>query len=130
MQVDLPFFEGPEDALRSAVEHLGGAKQVGAMLWGAKSPDAARTRLLDCLNPSRTERLDLSEAMAILKAAKEKGHHAPFAWICGEIGYEAPRALTSQAEVDRLTTVIDTATRMMATALPQLERLQRARVVA
>lgn len=130
MQAELPFYESAEEALSAAVQHLGGAKQVGAALWPDKSPDAARTRLLDCLNPARAERLDLSEAMFILKKAKEKGFHAPFAWIAGTVGYETPRPLTAAGEEDRLTTVIDNATRTLAAALPMLERMQRARTAA
>lgn len=129
MQSEMPFFEGPEQALTAAVNHLGGAKQVGSALWPDKTPDAARTRLLDCLNPSRQERLDLSEAMFILKRAKDKGLHAPFQWIAGEIGYEG-RPITSAEEEDRLTTVIDHATRALSAALPALERIQKARAAA
>jgi hypothetical protein len=130
MQADLPFYDGPEEALKAAVQHLGGPKVVGAMLWPDKSPDSARTRLLDCLNPSRAERLDMSEAMFILRKSKEKGFHTAFAWFAGEVGYETPRPLTSAGEEDRLTTVIDNATRTLAAALPMLERMQRARSAA
>lgn len=130
MQADLPFFDGPEEALKAAVQHLGGPKVVGALLWPDKSPDSARTRLLDCLNTSRAERLDMTEAMFILRKAKEKGFHTAFAWIAGEVGYEVPRPLTSDAEVDRLTTVIDNATRALSAALPQLAKLQAGRAVA
>lgn len=127
MQADLPFYDGPEEALKAAVQHLGGPKVVGGLLWPDKSPDSARTRLLDCLNTSRAERLDMTEAMFILRKAKEKGFHTAFAWLAGEVGYEAPRPLTSAGEEDRLTTVIDNATRTLAAALPMLERMQRAR---
>jgi len=130
MQAEMPFYENAEQALTAAVQHLGGAKQVGAMLWPDKTPDGARTRLLDCLNPSRAERLDMSEAMFILRKSKEKGFHAPFHWIAASVGYEAPRALSVADEVDRLTTVVDNASRTLAAALPMLERMQRARSAA
>lgn len=129
MQAEMPFYEGPEQALSAAVEHLGGAKVVGSLLWQARSPDSARTRLLDCLNPARAERLDMAEALFILKKAKEKGFHAPFLWFAGEAGYEA-RPVTRAEEQDRLTSVIDNATRTLAAALPLLERMQRARSAA
>lgn len=38
--------------------------------------------------------------------------------------------LTNAGEEDRLTTVIDNATRTLAAALPLLERMQRARAAA
>lgn len=129
MQSEMPFYEGPEAAITAAVQYLGGAKVVGVALWPDKTPDSARTRLLDCLNPNRSERLDLSESMFILKRAKDKGFHAPFQWLAGEIGYEA-RPITSAEEEDRLTTVIDNATRALSMALPALERIQKARVTA
>lgn len=129
MQADLPFYECAEDALKAAVEAMGGAKQIGALLWPDKSPDGARTRLLDCLNPNRPERLDLSESMFILKRAKEAGHHAPFTWIAGEVGYDA-KPIAKAEEVDRLTTVVEQSSKTLASALATLERLQRVRAAA
>ena len=128
-QVDLPFYEGPEQALLAAVQHLGGAKVVGSKLWPDKAPDSARTRLLDALNPARAERLDLSESMFILRAAKDAGLHGPFMWLAGEIGYEA-RAVTNAEEVDRVTTVVEQTAATLSKALATLERLQRVRAAA
>jgi hypothetical protein len=129
MQVDLPFFECPEDALRAAVQALGGAKQVGAMLWPDKTPDHAGRLLLDCLNASRAEKLDLGQTMRVLRLARDAGVHAPMLWICGEVGYEA-KPITKAEEVDRVTTVVEQASKTLAIAVATLERLQRARVVA
>lgn len=129
MQVDLPFFECPEDALRAAVQALGGAKQVGAMLWPDKTPDHAGRLLLDCLNPARAEKLDLGQTMRVLRLARDAGVHAPMVWICGEVGYEA-KPITKAEEIDRVTTVVEQASKTLATAVATLERLQRARAVA
>lgn len=126
MQAEMPFYESAEQAITAAVQHLGGAKAVGALLWPDKSPDGARTRLLDCLNPSRAERLDMSEAMFILKKAKEKAFHAPFAWMAAEIGYEA-RAVVPAEQEDRLTTIIESATRTLGDAARMLDRLRQER---
>lgn len=123
MQAELPFYESPEQALLAAVQHLGGAKAVGALLWPSKTPDAARTRLLDALNPSRSERLDLAESMFILRAANDAGFHAPFTWLSGEVGYEA-RPITKAEQVDRVTTVIEQSTNTLAKALDTLQRLR------
>ncbi|RQO57989.1 hypothetical protein DBR47_14450 [Paucibacter sp. KBW04] len=125
MQSEMPFYESPEQALTAAVQHLGGAKMVGAALW----PDSARTRLLDCLNPSRAERLDMSEAMFILKRAKDAGMHAPFFWMAAEIGYDA-KPITKAEEEDRLTTVVEQTSKTLAAALSALERMQKARAAA
>lgn len=125
MQSDLPFFEGPEEALRAAVQHLGGTKKVGAMLWPDKTIDAAGRQLLDCLNPARSEKLDIGQVMFILARGKEAGYHAAFAWVASEVGYES-RPITRAEEVDRLTSVIESASTTLANAVSALERVQRA----
>lgn len=124
MQSDLPFFEGPEEALRSAVQHLGGAKKVGPMLWPDKTIDAASRLLLDCLNPARAEKLDIGQVMFILSKAKDAGYHAAFAWLANEMGYDS-RPITRAEEVDRLTSVIESASATLASAIGALERVQR-----
>ena len=123
MQTDLPFYESPEDALRAAVQVLGGSKKVGAMLWADKTVDNAARQLLDCLNTSRSEKLDLSQVMMILGLAKEAGCHSPFSWMAGQIGYDV-NPITKAEEMDRLTTVVEQSTKTLAAALQQLERIQ------
>ena len=129
MQSDLPFYEGAEDALRAAVGHLGGAKQVGALLWPDKVPEQAARILLDCLNSGRPEKLDLTQIMLIFRLAKEKGCHSPFAWFCGEIGYES-KPITRAEEVDRLTSVVENSSKTLAAAVAALERMTKVRVAA
>lgn len=123
MQLDIPFYEGPEDALRAAVQALGGAKKVGHALWPDKSVDSAARLLLDCLNPSRAEKLDCSQQLLIFKLAKDAGFHAPFAWFANEIGYDV-KPITKAEEMDRLTTVVEQASTTLANALKSLERIQ------
>lgn len=124
MQTDLPFYESPEDALRAAVQALGGSKKVGSLLWPDKSVDNASRLLMDCLNPSRAEKLDVSQVMRVLALAKEDGCHSPFAWMAGAIGYDIT-PVTRAEEVDRLTTVVEQSTKTLAAALTALERIQR-----
>jgi len=126
MQVELPYYESPEEALKAAVQHLGGAKVVGSKLWPDKTPDAARTRLLDALNTSRTERLDLSEAMFILREAAAAGLHGPFMWLSGDLGYEA-RPVQREEAIDRVAAVIEQASKQMASAMAAMARLQQGR---
>jgi hypothetical protein len=111
------------EAVKAAVQQLGGAKVVGAMLWPDKTPDAARTRLLDTLNPSRTERLDLSESLFILRKAAEAGLHAPFQWLAAEVGYEA-RPLQRDEAIDRVAAVMEQAANTLAAATQTMQRLQ------
>lgn len=129
MQHEIPFYESPEDALRAAVQALGGSKKVGSMLWFDKGVDNASRHLMDCLNISRAEKLDLSQVMFILRMAKEAGCHSPFAWFAGEIGYDVS-PITRADEVDRLTTVVEQSTRTLAAALNTLERLKGGNVTS
>ncbi len=124
MQAEMPFYESPEDAVRAAVQALGGAKKVASLLWVDKGVDAASRLLQDCLNPSRSEKLEFSQIMFILSMAKEIGCHSPFAWLAGEVGYDA-KPITKAAEVDRLTTVIEQTSQVLAQAMSTLERIQR-----
>ena len=93
------------------------------MLWPDKTPDAARTRLLDTLNTSRTERLDLSESLFILRKAAEAGLHAPFQWLAAEVGYEA-RPLQRDEAIDRVAAVMEQAANTLAAATQTMQRLQ------
>lgn len=122
MQAELPFFESPEDAVRAAVQALGGAKKVGTLLWNDKGVDNASRLLLDCINPSRAEKLEMSQVMMILRLAKEAGCHAPFQWMAAQIGYDV-KPITKAEEVDRLTTVVEQSTKTLASALEALERI-------
>lgn len=129
MQVEMPFYECPEDALKAAVQALGGAKAVGSKLWPDKSADTAGRLLSDCLNPFRSEKLELSQLMMIFRMAHEAGVHEAMLWICANSGYEA-RAVTRAEEVDRLTSVVEESSKTLSMALATLERLQRVRGVA
>lgn len=99
------------------------------MLWPDKTPDNAGRQLLDCVNPGRSEKLDLSQIMRVLCWAREAGCHAPMQWIAQEIGYEA-RPVTRAEEIDRVTSVVEHSAKTLAVAVATLERLQRARAVA
>lgn len=128
MQTELPFYECPEDAVRAAVQALGGAKKVGSMLWPDKGVDNSARLLLDCINPSRAEKLELSQIMRVFAMAKEAGCHGPFSWFSGEIGYDV-KPITRAEEVDRLTTVVEQSSKTLAAALSALERIQTGNVI-
>lgn len=123
MQGSLPMYESAEDALRAAVQALGGSKKVGHMLWPAMSVDAASRKLLDCVNPGRAEKLDVSQVMWLFRQAHAAGEHGPFMWFCAEVGYEA-RVVSPVEERDRLAEVIERASGQLAGAISALQRLQ------
>jgi hypothetical protein len=125
MQIDMPFFDSPEDALKAIIQHLGGIKKVGPLLFPDKSVDAAARYLLDCVNHDRQEKLALTQIMMLLRLAHEAGYHTAYAWLSGEIGYDIKPIIRAE-EVDRLTCVVEQSTKTLASALATLERLQRA----
>lgn len=124
MQIDMPFFDSPEDALKAIIQQLGGIKKVGPLLFPDKSVDAAARYLLDCVNHDRQEKLALTQIMMLLRLAHEAGYHTAYAWLSGEIGYDI-KPITRGEEVDRLTSVVEQSTKTLAAALATLERLQR-----
>lgn len=124
MQSEMPFYEGVEDALRAALQAIGGAKKVGILIWPDKSVDESARRLLDCLNPTRSEKLDYTQIMYIFREAKNVGCHAPFAWFASEIGYDV-KPVTRAEEVDRLTQVVEQSSKQLSAAVAALERIQR-----
>lgn len=124
MQIDMPFFDSPEDALKAIIQQLGGIKKVGPRLFPDKTVDAAARYLLDCVNADRSEKLSLSQIMMLLRLAHEAGYHTAYAWISGEVGYDV-KPITKAEEVDRVTSVIEQSTKTLTSALATLERLQR-----
>ena len=123
MQTEMPFFDSPEEALKSAVNALGGTKEVGLQLFPDKSADVASRHLNDCLNNSRAEKLDLSQILWILRKAKEKGHHTAFAWFANYVGYEA-KPIAKAEEVEKLQDTIRDATKTLQFALLTLNKIQ------
>lgn len=127
MQNEMPFFESPEEAVRAAIQALGGAKKVGVMLWPDKSVDNAARLLLDCVNSSRAEKLELTQIMLVFSMAKDVGCHAPFAWFCAEVGYDA-KPINKTEEVDRLTSMIESTSKILAESLAKLESIRTRQV--
>ena len=117
------FFEDEYDALRSAVNALGGAKSVGSNLWPHIPIVDAQRKLLDCLNRERAEKLDTSELFAILRWAKEAGFHEAKHWIDRELGYQPTDPLDPKVEDDRLADTFA----LLAEEMRQLQRLMERR---
>lgn len=103
MAENLPLFiEDCYEALRAAVNALGGPKVIGQALWPKLSVVRARQDLLDCLNPENARKLDFEEVMMILRMAKAKGFHQTKHWIDAELGYEPSEPADPLIERDRL----------------------------
>lgn len=118
------FVENIYKALGAIVDHCGGAKTIGAMLWPAKKPEAAGQLLNDCLNPDRNEKLDLEQFLMLLRLAREADFHVPKHWIDTETGYLPSTPADPLDEQARLVAVIETAGSTLQRALQQLEKMR------
>jgi len=96
------FYEDVNEALREVVNHLGGAKKVGVMLWPDKSVEQAHPLLLACFNTERRERLTPEQVVLLLKWGREQGCHAALHFICDTTGYHRPDPINSEDEKARL----------------------------
>lgn len=105
------FIEDIYDALKAAVQYLGGAKSVAGSLWPHKPIDQARKELLDCLNRDNHRKFDAEEVLAILKMARESGYHQAKHWIDHALGYEPTAPLDPAIEKDRLAEALERASK-------------------
>lgn len=124
MQSDLCFTI--EDALKSVIRALGGAKSVGHRLRPDLDPDAAGRWLLDCINPDRNEKLSLSQFMALLRWGHDAGVHDAMDFIARDSGYSEPQPITPEDEADELMREFIAATKLQAANVAKLERLAKA----
>ncbi len=117
------FYDSFEDAAREVVTALGGPKAVGVRLWPAKTPEAARTRLLDVLNLERAEKLRTEEIVALMKWGRQVGCHAIAEWVCCEAGYARPVPIEPEDERDQLQRDFLEAAKSVAGIAERLTRL-------
>ncbi len=96
------FHDSLSDALTETVKALGGHKVVGAMLKPEKTPDGAGRWLLDCLNPSRAERLDPDQVRFILREGRKANAHAAINYLLREAGYADATPIEPEDERARL----------------------------
>ena len=81
------FVEDTDDALRAAIQALGGAKKVGTVLRPELPADIAGRWLNDCLNDAKREKLDFKQGVLILKLARQAGFHTSFDFVSRDCGY-------------------------------------------
>ena len=89
MQMSL-MHESLNDALRETVQAIGGTKKVGCMLWPEMTADHASSRLRDCLNPERREKLSPEQVEMLSRMGRQVGCHAIMAHLCRTTGYAEP----------------------------------------
>lgn len=123
------FYDSFEDAAKEVINALGGPKEVGKRLWPAKTTDAARTRLLDCLNPDRLDKLDPREILAIARWGREVGCHSIIDYLTAEAGYTKPSPLAPEDEAAELQRRFVESAREMKNILSRLDSSGNLRAV-
>ena len=92
------FVEDLNEAIRAAVNALGGPKVVGAVLKPERSPVDAGKWLSDCLNSEKRDRLDPHQLAYIRRAARAKGVHVLAAFEAQDAGYAPPQPINPEDE--------------------------------
>lgn len=100
----------PEEALRIAVDVLGGDKAVGCKFKPEADPAIAGQWVAHCLDANRREKFSLAQAVWIFAQAKAAGDHRAFELFAELCGYRVTAAI-SEAEA-----VADIAKRARAAA--------------
>lgn len=99
MNDQIPLFvEDYNEAIRAAVQALGGFKRVGAELKPDLAADAAGRWLADCVNPDKREVLPPSALAFIRRKAREQGCHVLAAYEAMDAGYAPPVAIAPEDE--------------------------------
>lgn len=114
--------ESFNDALVVCVKACGGTKQVGALLWPEKAPDAAQRALLDCLNEDRPAKLSPEQVLLILRLARGKGCHDGMEFIAAELGYAPPVPVEPRDEIAELQRQFIEAVRAQTELAQRIER--------
>lgn len=112
------FVEDLNEAIRAAVNALGGPKVVGSVLKPERSPVDAGKWLSDCLNTEKRDRLDPHQLAYIRRAARAKGVHVLAAFEAQDAGYAPPQPINPEDEDAQLR-------REFIAAVSALEELQQ-----
>lgn len=62
----------------------------------------AQTKLADCLNPDRRDKLSLDELLLLLAMGRQKACHVAMSFLATRAGYEPPRPVTPAEELTNL----------------------------
>jgi len=96
------FHESFTDALTEVVKALGGHKTVGLALRPDKTADTAGRWLHDCLNLSRSEKLDPDQVLFILREGRKAQAHAAINYLLRESGYADAQPIEPEDERAKL----------------------------
>jgi hypothetical protein len=97
------FYEDELDAIRVAIQAIGGNKEAAKLLWGVDYKGGEQ-RIRDSLNPHRDEKFSFREVIVLSRRARDLGCHALAVYYNAEAGYAPPVAISKEdekAELDR-----------------------------
>jgi len=97
--VQKPLCHTPEEALRVAVDALGGLQVVGHYLRVDLDPVIAGQWLSHCLTPTCRDKLSLSQVLWILRQAKLKGAHDGAEMLNALAGYHVSAVIDPNEEI-------------------------------
>lgn len=123
MQQNPLFSDDIYDAVRDAVQALGGSKRVGALLWPAKPVQDAGKYLDRCLDSERAEKLSLDEFELIVRRSAERQCHTVASHLGRVAGYEF-RAVSVEDKRDALQREFIQASKAMERVAQQLKGLE------
>lgn len=123
MQLSL-MHESLNDALREAVQAIGGTKKVGCMLWPEMTADHASSRLRDCLNTDRREKLSPEQVDMIGRMGRQVGCHAVASWMMRSMGYADPVPVEPEDEIARMQREFIEATKTLGQLAARIESVQ------
>lgn len=123
MQMSL-MHESLNDALREAVQAIGGTKKVGCMLWPEMTADHASSRLRDCLNIDRREKLSPEQVEMIGSIGRQHGCHAIAAHLMRTMGYADPVPVEPEDELAKQQREFVAATQALMKMAERIEATQ------
>lgn len=88
-----------QEALRLAIDALGGMKVVGSSLKPEMDPVLAREWLNHCLTSGRRERITLEQVAWIFRQAKAAGSHSGFEALAQALGYRVTAVIDEREAI-------------------------------
>lgn len=122
MQMSL-IHESITDAIREAVQAIGGNKKLGALMFPDLPVDQAAGRIRDCLNPDRRELFSPDQVLMIARLAKSSGNNTIMGYLAAELGYLKPVSIDPEDEIARLQREFVDATRSLHHMASRIESI-------
>lgn len=123
MQQEPLFHEDIYEAIRTAVQALGGMKRVGSSLKPDLPADKAGEWLANCLNRTRQEKLDAEQIQFISRDARKTGCHAIAVFQNSDAGYMQPVPVEPEDEAAELKRQFIASVKQQGALVKRLEKL-------